>query len=852
MMRAFSMLVLMVASAFAFGTLAAAESPAPGYITSPATTAAKPKSIVVVTDDNYPPFIFRDSSGKLIGILKDEWDLWAERTGIAVELRGMNWATAQQTMRDGRADVIDTMFVTDERKKIYDFTVPYATLPVPIFFHDSIGGISSVDSVKGFTVGVKDGDACIEMLRKNGVESLRGYTSYSALIASAAVGDVRVFCMDLPPAAYLLNQAGIANEFRRTIPLYTGQFHRAVLKGNGALLSVVEGGFRRISTAEHEQIERKWYGSEIVGPGTSHVVRNSAYVVLGIALIVIVLMGWNFSLRKRVAVKTTELSRTVMALEQANHETEQTLGHLNATLAAIPDLLFEIDLDGRYFAFHSTEEDLLAVPAKDIIGKTMTDLLPPDVTDIAMAALREANTNGVSRGSQYSLLIGDRIHWFELSIARKPAETGLPPHFIVLARDISERKQAESSRLSLEAQLREGQKMQAIGTLAGGVAHDFNNILATILGNTELAMQDASSNPLALESLAEIRKAASRARDLVQQILSFSRRQPTAKKIMALLPVVEESVRLLRATLPARLTLTIDCDDFLPMVQADATQLQQVVLNLATNAMQAVPSGPGRIEIRLGVVSIDAATAAKTPALQDLCAKHGNQVVRLVMQDSGHGMAADTMARLFEPFFTTKAVNEGTGLGLAVVHGIVENHEGVIVVESTPGVGSTFTIYLPALAANRSVSTAADQASGKVASAESAGQTKVMPRILYIDDDESLIYLVNRQLSKQGVVVNTFTNQQEALAAVRSSPNDFDLVVTDYNMPGMSGLDVAGEIRTIRADLPVAIISGFIDEVLRSKAAGVGVTELIFKENITEDFCAAIFRIVQKTKVKPS
>ena len=260
--------------------------------------------------------------------------------------------------------------------------------------------------------------------------------------------------------------------------------------------------------------------------------------------------------------------------------------------------------------------------------------------------------------------------------------------------DISERKRAEWRHSELETQLRESQKMQAIGTLAGGIAHDFNNALATILGNTELARQDSAHNPPALESLEEIRKAGTRARNLVRQILSFSRRQPAERKPVDLAPVVIEAAHLLRATLPARLNLEAHCDE-VPLVLADTSQIEQVLINLVTNAMQAIHSGPGRIGIRLDAVIPDATPAGVRLALEALHPHASKRVVRITVCDNGPGMDADTTARIFEPFFTTKPVGEGTGLGLSVVHGIVQGHGGAITVDSEPGNGTTFTVYLP-------------------------------------------------------------------------------------------------------------------------------------------------------------
>ena len=408
-----------------------------------------------------------------------------------------------------------------------------------------------------------------------------------------------------------------------------------------------------------------------------------------------------------------------------------------------------------------------------------------------------------------------------------------------------------SARVSLEAQLREAQKMQAIGTLAGGIAHDFNNIIATILGNVQLARDDARGNLPALESLEEIRKAGSRARDLVQQILSFSRRQPTDKKPLALMTVVDETVRLLQALLPARIRLEARCAPGVPRVLADATQIGQVLINLATNAMQALHDAPGLIRIRLDSALLDAALAATEPALAALHGRHPGVVVHLSVEDDGPGMDAATRSRIFEPFFTTKPVNEGTGLGLSVVHGIVQGHEGVIVVASAPGQGTRFDIYLPALA-SAPEGAAADGRSVTMAGSLPQPAVPELPavpplpgssagrHILYLDDDPALVLLLRRLLERQGYRVSAFTSQAAALAAVRATPDGFDLVVTDYNMPGMSGLEVVRQVRAINARQAVVIASGFVDDALRSAAAAAGADDVILKASAAEDFCAVL------------
>ena len=429
----------------------------------------------------------------------------------------------------------------------------------------------------------------------------------------------------------------------------------------------------------------------------------------------------------------------------------------------------------------------------------------------------------------------------DVEVHSTPIESGGRTVLLSIILDITERRRAEAERAAFEAQLRESQKMEAIGTLAGGIARDFNNAVATILGNIELAREDAKSNPPALVSLEEIRKAGTRARDLVQQILAFSRRRPTELRPTALTAVVEQSASLLRAALPVNTTLDVCCGTDVPAVLADVTQIEQVLLNLATNAMQAMHGSPGHIHIGLDSALLDAALAEAHPELRAMHTRRPGLTVRLAVSDNGPGMDAATLARIFEPFFTTRKGDEATGMGLAVVHGIVQAHAGAMVVDSRLGKGSTFTLYLP----RAQVHVEAPPQPPLTAAASPALDTGGTQHILYIDDDEALVFLMQRLLERRGFRISGYSSQREALAALRAQPEEFDLVVSDYNMPGMSGLDVAREVRAIRADLPLAIASGFIDEYLRTEAPAAGVRELIFKADVAEDLCEALARLAR-------
>ena len=351
-----------------------------------------------------------------------------------------------------------------------------------------------------------------------------------------------------------------------------------------------------------------------------------------------------------------------------------------------------------------------------------------------------------------------------------------------------------------------------------------------------------AGNEGVLESVAEILRASARAKDLVQQILSFSRRQPTELKLISLEPVVREAARLLRATLPKRVSLDVLCAQDVPQVLADATQIQQVLINLCTNALHAMPKGAGIVRVRLDTIKLDEAMANTHASLQSLYATHPGTSVRISVADTGMGMDTATMKRIFEPFFTTKPVNEGTGLGLSVVHGIVQGHGGAVVVESEPGKGATFSVYLPCGRVDASQHDGNRNDAGAVAVEDRSRGL----RVLYIDDDRMLVSLVARTLERRGYRISAHVSAMEGLETLRGDPDAFDLVLTDYNMPEMSGLDVARAVREIRETLPVVVTSGFIDDALLAQARDAGVREVISKVDSVEQLCATLQQVTTR------
>lgn len=499
-------------------------------------------------------------------------------------------------------------------------------------------------------------------------------------------------------------------------------------------------------------------------------------------------------------------------------------------LAQVSDAVIAIDDDQRVTYINAAAERQYGISASGALGHNLSKLyqcrwLRTEDEAAAMTALRDT---GYWRGENVHVKRNGETINVESSVSRLRAKDGIRPGLLAVIRNITERKEAEQERALLEAQLRESQKMEALGTLAGGVAHDFNNILGIILTNAELARQDAKANWEVHVSLEEISKAARRASDLVRQILAFGRRQLTLRHVISMRSVVEESARLLRASLTGRMRVECHFAADTPSVVADPTQMQQVLLNLGNNAACAMEGRAGCIDIRVDCVTLD-----ETAARLNLTLRPG-QYARIVVSDTGDGMDVATQRRIFEPFFTTKPRGKGTGLGLSVVLGIMQAHEGGIVVHSEPGRGSRFELYFPS-------SNEAATALGTIEAAGPASEGRGR-RILYIDDDQPLLLANKRMLERWGYCVSAYLEQREALKAVLAGKVHFDLVVTDMSMPGTTGLEIAQAIHDALPELPVIMVSGYITDELREQAAEAGVRELIGKPQDLEELRDALQR----------
>jgi PAS domain S-box-containing protein len=778
--------------------------------------------ILAALQGRFGVFGYVGDKGELIfpSMTKDIWSS-CQVEGNSIVFPPHSWGNSLwgKAINEGKAFYSEGPFQTPRgHLSIFNF------LTIPIVFGEKAIGLVSVANKDGGFTG-EDG-ALLERIAANispilnarlqrDRQELDRKNAEKALRASEErLADIIDF---LPDATFAINGEGIVISWNRAMEEMTGVPKEAMLGKGNLEYALPFYGVRRLLlvdliSASEEEIKREYQTVSKIGNSVvAEVFAPGTYGGKGAELWSIATALYDRSGNVSIAIQSirdiTERKQAEKSLKLSEEKyrrlfEDAVLGIFRST---VDGKIIDINpAFARMFGFNSTEE------MKSQVRDVTTDLCAdPSRRNELVRMLEEAKEpiqlENLYKRKDGSTFIGNLHAWAVGDVDEK--------HSLIegFVEDVSERKRAEEEKATLEAQLRQAQKLEAIGTLAGGIAHDFNNILAPIIGYAEMTIIDLPDfNPVRFAQ-EQILSAALRAKDLIRQILVFGKPgRGQQRKPVQVSSIVKEALKLLRASLPSSIKISRHVEDV--MANADPTQIHQVLMNLCTNAAHAM-NNRGTLEVRLSRVNLSESDLADR-SIVDL--KPG-PYLKLSVSDTGCGMDKATLERIFDPYFTTKDVGKGTGLGLAVAHGIVKHHGGAVTVHSDLGKGSTFSIYIPAL--EYGVET-----TDEIRPALPTGTE----RILLVDDEQSLVEMGAAILERLGYKVTPETNSLLALEIFRSRSQAFDLVITDHTMPNLTGTDLVKEIRRIRPDVPIILCTGFSEEVTKETAAGLCI-ELLMK-----------------------
>jgi len=805
---------------------------------APAINFTPPQTLRIALDDDYAPYSFLPEKGAVQGIMRDLWDLWSKRTGVDVEYVAVGRAQRLAVLDSGQVDVAGYLVGTDTRSLEYLIApVPPVQVDVVIFFDKAISGIAGVESLDGFTVGVVGNGACTEFLAKHGVTGLKIYDDWDALFNAAARHETNVFCSGRAAGIRRLYKLNLQSEFKLTPTIFTKPAVWAVRKQDTALRDFIAAGFTQIRPAERAAIEERWIGRPVETLWDNPALRFLAWMLLAAGIGAVLLFTWNRSLRAQVAAKTMGLAVSERRYREL--------------VEALPVGIFESDAHGGNTYANGVWVQMTGLTRTQTLGDGWIAAVYPDDRAAMQARWKAVIAAQRPFRSEHRLcrLDGTEI-WVIVEAVPRFDAAGTFIGMIGSITDVTERRRHEDERLRLETQSQESKKLEALGQFAGGVAHDFNNFLGAILGYAQFIVEDSAmdsrgdnaQNPSAGRYAQRILTAGRRGRALVEQILTFTRRTRMTRRRFHLSELLGEIEELMFASAVASVDFRCENADPDAVVEADRDQLGQVLLNLCINAQDALRGRPGSVMVRIRRTALSVETAMKLREARGGDASGGGAVtvwtdtdgtaiavagafdpatphVSMIVSDTGFGMDAALLEQAFTPFFTTKDKGQGTGLGLAVVRGIVLAHGAALIAQSREGEGTSIEIALPRI----------EIAIPRAEPATVPASGRPRRRILLVDDDADFCDMMHLLLERLGFEVVPYTRAKEALDDFREMPATWDALITDQNMPEMSGLELLAAVKAQRPDLPCLICSAFSESLTDAALREAGAFALIRK-----------------------
>ncbi len=750
-------------------------------------------TVVVGGDRNYPPYEFIDDDGNPSGYNVELTRAVAGATGLQVEIRLDDWSAIRSGLRNGEIDAVHGMFYSPERDLELDFTQPHTVVHHVAVAPKGREPPEAASALTGLSLVAMEGGIAHDFLLGKGFEGqVSTVPTQEDALREVAAGRADCAIVARVPAIFWIDRNRWDNLAVAEDPLLSAEYCYAVPHGRQALLAHLSEGLKLVKeSGEYREIYNRWMGVyEERPPGLAAALRTVAWVLVPLVLVLIGAFAWTRTLRRKVRERTVELRESERRYRLLAENT------LDVIWTMTPDLVFTY--------VNPAIERMTGFSPEEWIGSSLAD----HCDDENLRLMRSTVEEEVRKGPEHEGVI------FEAELMRRD---GIPVvveiHGRVIfddewrpvmlqgtTRDVTERRRMERERTRLQQQLLQAQKLESVGRLAGGVAHDFNNMLQSIIGNTEMALDKCELEGGPGEHLREIRSAAEHAAGLTGQLLAFARRQSSRPEVLDLNESVDDTLNMLRRLIGEDIDLLwLPGEDLWP-VRMDPSQVDQVLANLCVNARDAIEDN-GKVTIETANVSFDEDYCRRNPKFDP------GDYVMLAVSDDGSGMDADVLASIFEPFFTTKGDEKGTGLGLATVYGIVKQNGGFVNVYSEPGAGSTFKVYLARHVGGKVP--AEKKARRPRGSMESKGE-----RILVVEDEPAILKVAESILESMGYAVLTAPDPEEALRMTEEVSGNIDLLVTDVVLPGMNGRELAARLRESCEGLRVLYMSGYTANVI--------------------------------------
>jgi len=792
-------------------------------------------TIVVGFEKDSPPYVFINDQGEADGFSINLAKMIAEQQGVHMTLREAPWSESRKALEQGQIDAVTTMGYSDHRAQSVDFSVPYLKDEFALFRHNGSPSIGTIADLQGKRVLVLRSGIEHDFLQQTAPEALPVLVDdWPEVLSQLADGKADYAMITKMAGLYFIKQLKLSE--LKQVPLadvdMTMWYAFAVKKNDRQLLEQLNEGMTHIQgSGQFDRLYQQWFGElEPKTFASSEVLKTIAWIlVIGAGLFGLILV-WSLLLKRQVKLRTLSLEAEIQERKQVESalrfsETRCRTMFMNAGIG-----ISVVDQSGRFVSANPALCKMLGYNEKEIKTLSVHDITHTDDIPLMKSGFEGLfNYSDEYYHSEQRFLDKDNeVVWGDSTGTVFRTGDDAAPLCVYIIKDTSDKKHSEHVRDQLQQQLQQASKMEAIGQLTGGFAHDFNNILTGILGYADLAqvmcVEDEESK-LAVY-LQNITQAGERARDLINQMMTFSRHEVGTPILLEPIVMVKEVEALLRASLPATINISTKASLDTAPVYMDPVKFHRMLINLCINARDAMQN---RGEIHIAVNEVTAQDIACTSCGQALTGSW----VEVTVSDSGSGIKPELLAQVFDPFFTTKGVNKGTGMGLSVVHGLMHESQGHVVIDTRLGQGTTFRLLFPVGKESIGDTPTIDSKKHSMASNKSGN-------IMVVDDEPHITSILYEYLSHQGYEVDVYSSGNQAMLGFKERPMHYDLVITDQTMPDTTGIDLAKQLYSISPELPIILCTGFIESLEEQNLKNIGIRSLLKKPISMSDLVSEV------------